>query len=907
MSISKVLVLVFALLVVSCSQPSEDQRLSDVKTSISVADNKSAIIELKAFLQQFPGNLEAREKLGSLLFDIGDLAGAESQFQRIVDNNISSPVSLKLHVALYHQRKYESILLLGKESDKDLQPYTTLLKYLAARQFRSGEYQALVNAQQYSNAISAKLLRAYEAYFNKEFSVALEVLPSQTDIPDDLKVEYWLLTSRLNKAVGQHEEAAEFAGKAYAYWQNVPVVAANAIELDLISRNFSEAQSKLERWRNILPESVWVNYFFGILESEKQNFTKALNFFEAAINNGLDTGDVWLLHGIAASQLKLWETAYTSFELSYARTKNNLALSLLAETQMQLGETEQSISTIKKVIEADRKLSSAYVERAVSFLDYKGLGGSAVDLYESYLSSNSSELSRNTENIIKLEILKSKNGLPLASQNIQLLIEKKPDSPITQYLAIKELLDSGNVDKARKAGEKLVKKYGPASADLLALIEMQDKNFVLASKYAQDKLRVVPGDKLSRRILVFSYHQSGLYELAFEQAKEIAITFPLDRQASIDAIGLLNLINDDELTKRFEEELIQLGEKSELISDYALLLLRNKSVDKAISFLDNKKDKLTTSGYQLLVRLLLEKNSFEQASEVTDFWLIESNTSKSAAIAKIGVFIAQGKYDEAQELGDKISKLFVKDPRIDVILYQMHKNRGQYKSALISIENMIEKSVPKSLSELFKGELAASQNKFIDAEKHLKISHSVNPTYLTTISLTQLLIKNGRINQAKEVMIEGYEKLKLAEEKHFHSFAEFFAKFDEKLKSISVYKDMLALEMESPVVYANMGSVYYEMRDMANAVESAAVAAESLKSKYVIQYVKYLYEAESQAGAKESLGSFFAKNPIKEEMAIIIAEAAVQQSLFDFARWLELMYRSSDSKFKKRWDALLLN
>ena len=220
---------------------------------------------------------------------------------------------------------------------------------------------------------------------------------------------------------------------------------------------------------------------------------------------------------------------------------------------------------------------------------------------------------------------------------------------------------------------------------------------------------------------------------------------------------------------------------------------------------------------------------------------------------------------------------------------------------------MIEKSVPKSLSELFKGELAASQNKFIDAEKHLKISHSVNPTYLTTISLTQLLIKNGRINQAKEVMIEGYEKLKLAEEKHFHSFAEFFAKFDEKLKSISVYKDMLALEMESPVVYANMGSVYYEMRDMANAVESAAVAAESLKSKYVIQYVKYLYETESQAGAKESLGSFFAKNPIIEEMAIIIAEAAVQQSLFDFARWLELMYRSSDSKFKKRWDALLLN
>lgn len=902
---NQLVALALCSMVYGCAKPTPEERFEKIEEMIEAADNATAIIELKSLIQEAPSDLAARKTLGILLFNAGDLGGAESQLSRVLEGgNAQTDVVLTLMMAQYHQKKFENILLLSETLDRELTAYESLVDYLASSNLLSNsDAKAFRKAQMTGNDVTLMLLESYKHFFKGDYKVALEILPSTQEVPSVFTNEFSLYKSSLLRFTGEYESALEYADEIEAKWPFVPSVAMHTIELELITGNKQNAESKIDKWLKLEPNAVWANYFKGIIEAENKNFTAALNHLESSINGGLDSGGVWLLNGLVASQLDLWETAYTSFETAYARDKNNIALSLLAETQLQLGENDKAIETIKEVISNDRALASPYVKRAVSFLDYKGEGNNAVDLYEEYLT-NIPQAEKNLDEVIQLEILKSKNGLPLASKNLELLLSKRQDSSVAQYLNIKKLLDQGNVDEARKVGKTLEKNEGESVTDILALIEMYAGDYEAAKGYALRKIAFSEDAKLAKRMLFLSLFELGQKEDAFKTVLSLAVSEPNNNQLAVDTIALLRLNDSPELESLFRNEVSLLKERTELVTHYAKSLAQREQIGSAIGFLKDNRSKLTESGYQLFVSLLVTIDDGKQAQEVAESWVQEGLSPKAAIMAKLSVLISQQKFEDASDFANDSKKFFENDPRIDVLLYEMYKEEKDFVKAENVVERMGSKNVPESLIELFRSEIAISQKQYDKAIGHLENSQNLEPTYLTSINLAKLFVLKEQVEKAKEVMKSSYQQIEFINAKQMHSYAEFFIAMGDSKQAMSIYNDMLKKEFGSPILFANLGEVHRKMGNMQEALIYSKKAGESGKSAFVLLHVGYLLESEQKENAIEVLREGVVKNLNNQPELESLSNGAIRLGLERYAELISKSGGATEDALNKQWGQL---
>lgn len=891
-------------LLMGCSPSTPQERLKKAEASIASGDDKIAIVELKSLIQDSPSDIVARKTLGLLLFEVGDLGGAVSQLTRVVDLGDSSPeVMLALQMSLYHQKQYESVLLVVNSLDRKLTPFEILVDFLAARQLDAGVEKNLTQARRYGNATSLQLLDSYSSYFEGNYERALEMLPPLSETPKVFHNEHKLFKSTIFRFLGKYEHAFNLVNEVADTWPRVPSVAMSAIEIGLVSGNQEASESRLDEWLKISPQAVWVNYFKGIIKAENGNFAVAINYFESAINGGLDSGDVWLLHGIVASQLKLWETAYFSFETAYLRGKSNTALALLAETQLQLGENEKALESIKKVIANDNVLASPYVKRAATFLDFKGLGSEAVEIYDEYLSSYD-DAEKNLGEVIQLEVLKSKNGLPLAAKNLNLMMSERGDSSISQYLNIKNLLDKGEITQARKMGQNLIKEYGASAADIVALVEMYAGDYASARQYAQTKLGEDADSKLAQRVLFLSLYELGELKEAFETAFDLAKNDPSNRQIAIDTVALLFLNESSELVEQFEQELSKSKQKNELRTEFGATLANQGMRLDAIKFLQGNQSKLLVSGFQLLINLLMGEGDFEHALKVSDEWGRVGDSPKAAALAKLGVLASNEKYKEAVDFGQSVLSDFDNDPRINVFLYKIFKDQGDYPRALIEIERIAEKSVPISLVKLFESEIAIAMNQYDKAIKYLISSHDSTPTYLTAVTLGKLLTLKNRAAEATEIMTNSYQQLELKDEKRLHSFAEYFLSVGDVKKAIEVYLDMEELGIKSPVLYANLGEAYYRIGDSQNALLNTEKAAKTNFAKYIVQFSRILYENGQELAAIRALKNGALHNLFDESELKVLYSGAIELGFESHAELIKESFEGERASFNEKWERL---
>ena len=904
MKIKTVLAMAIFSMLIGCSPSTPQERLKNAEAFIESGNDKRAIVELKSLVQDSPSDIAARKTLGFLLFKVGDLGGAVSQLTRVVElGDSSSEVMLTLQMSLYHQKQYESVLLVVNSLERKLTPFETLVDFLAAKQLDAGVEKNLIQARRHSSATSLQLLNSYSSYFEGQYERALEMLPSLSDTPKTFHYEYKLFKSAIFRFLGKYEHAFNLVNEVADAWPKVPSVAMNAIEIGLVSGNEEASELRLNEWLKSSPQAVWVNYFKGIMEAENGNFTTAINHFETAINGGLDSGDVWLLHGIVASQLKLWETAYSSFETAYLRNKSSTALALLAETQLQLGENEKALKSIKKVISNNNVLASPYVKRAATYLDFKGLGSDAVEIYDEYLSSYE-DAEKNLEEVIQLEVLKSKNGLPLAAKNLNLMMSERGGSSISQYLNIKNLLDKGDITQAREMGQNLTKEYGASAADIAALVEMYARDFASARQYAQSKLGEDADSKLAKRVLFLSLYELGEFQEAFETAYALAKDEPSNRQISIDTVALLFLNESPELVEQFEQELSQLKRKNELITEFGVALAdQGKRLD-AIKFLKGNQSKLPVSGFQLLIDLLLGEGDFENALRVSDEWRSVGDTPKAAALAKLAVLASNEKYKEAVDFGQGVLSDFNNDPRINVYLYKLYKDQGDYSKALIEIERIAEKSVPTSLVKLFESEIAIEMKQYDKAIKYLISSHNLTPTYLTAVTLGKLLTLKNRASEATEIMANSYQQLELKDEKRLHSFAEYFLSVGNVKKAIDIYLDMEELGITSIVLYANLGEAFYRIGDLQNALKSTEKAAKTNVARYSVQLAKFLYESGRKSAAIKTLRDGVLQNLSDESELKVLYSGAIELGLDSHADLIKESFGRERAFVNKKWQRL---
>ena len=143
-------VLMLAVALVAGCSKSEKDLLASAQGYIDKRDFKAATVQLKSLLQEHPESGEARFIYGRALLEMGDVAGAEAELNRALDNKYSEeivvPVLAKALLASGQSRKLTEAY--GKFEVADVQGAVELKVALAmayAAQGKNDDAQASLN------------------------------------------------------------------------------------------------------------------------------------------------------------------------------------------------------------------------------------------------------------------------------------------------------------------------------------------------------------------------------------------------------------------------------------------------------------------------------------------------------------------------------------------------------------------------------------------------------------------------------------------------------------------------------------------------------------------------------------------------------------------------------------------
>ena len=100
------------LLLVGCSKPTPEDFIQTSNEYLNNGNLETALVNLKTAVQAYPEDTELRSLLASAMYESGNLQGAEKELKRLVEANPTSSELLERYFfALYHQNKYEDIIL----------------------------------------------------------------------------------------------------------------------------------------------------------------------------------------------------------------------------------------------------------------------------------------------------------------------------------------------------------------------------------------------------------------------------------------------------------------------------------------------------------------------------------------------------------------------------------------------------------------------------------------------------------------------------------------------------------------------------------------------------------------------------------------------------------------------------
>lgn len=506
--------LVLASLVLGACGKNEADVLASAKASLEKRDTKVATIELKSLLQKHPDSGEARFLLGRALLESGDLAAAEAELNRALENKFSdeavAPVMAQVLLGLRQYRKLTDRY--AKFEVADFQGATLLKVALGmayAAQGQKDEAQASIRRaleikpdSPEANVAQARLLasdgKADEAL--KVLDALLAKSPAST--------EAWHLKGALlQQAKGDLAGAAQAYRKELELRNDLPEAHAALIALAFAQRDTDAAAKQVDELKKVLPNHPQTKYFEAQAAFAKGEYTKVRELLQPLLRAAPE--HVGLLHLAGATEFKLGATAQAETYLSkaiqlapnfvgarrvmaqvYLRAQqpgkvqavlkpivdagkaDSEALSLLAQAAAMQGDTKSAddyFARAAKLKPEDTRIRAAQALGQVArgnadtaFVELESLAaadkGSAVDLA-----------------LISAHI--RRNELPAALKAIDALDKKQPNSAVAPNLRGRVLLQQKDAAGARKNFEQALVREPKfvAAAAALAAMDLVDK------------------------------------------------------------------------------------------------------------------------------------------------------------------------------------------------------------------------------------------------------------------------------------------------------------------------------------------------------------------------------------------------------------------------------------------------
>jgi len=851
-SMSPMKILTFGVCVSFCSSvfaaQSSNEPFENALKSFYMEDLKAAVIHLKNALKNNPKHLPSRILMAEILIAQGDGVGAEIELEFAEQGNADDKKTLLLMLEAYLlQNKYDQVInkaIVIPGSDK---LSSSILVFKGRALFSKNN--TVLALSEYKQALQlnpdnsdAMLGLAQIAYKRSQFDDALNYLEKTLDV-SPLNTNAMQMKASIYQIKGDIEQAIKSISEAIAInIKHFPALLTRA-GIYIEQQKFSEALVDIEVILNDIPNEPRANYLKAVI-------TRALDLPEefAQTTSHLDT----VLTGLPDDIMKENPTYYYLAGLvnfnqgEYLKAQDDLrnymaiisddirAMKLIAQVEFALNEAYSAKNHLIKArllepndIEIWTLLGRAYyftgeVEKAELYFSdvVEALPSSASALFDlGDLQLSMGQSSKAIKNLLKAQQLSQNNPrytfkLAQAYQQsqqtqkaLEIIIGLINKDKKSSYLYQQQGILLGLTNQHDKASESFNQAYLLDENNIEALvhltrIDMIEGNILSARKKLEDKLETL------------SEHPMLLVELGntYTQKSEIAQAktyyekaYSLNRNSTLAVNKVLDVYsaqNDFNSAIGVASEFISRNNKDAFLHQkIAGFYLANKEFDKAVN------------SFQLAVKYAADKSTMLASFAAAQIKM--RNTS--GAISSLQKAIAWN---------DNYISAYIKL----ISLFAENKNEAD---ALELINSLATKINFPALILALKGDVYLQLAKFPMAEEFYRKSLEVDNAQKTTLSLSQVLIAQGKLDNAITMLSEWHSKapkntvIAIA-------LADAYVNNKEINKAAKLYEEQIRLNGQMPVLLNNASIVNITLGNTKKSIEYAKAAFERMPNNVAI-------------------------------------------------------------------------
>ena len=746
-------VMLSSALLSGCSEKSMESHLADARNYASQQQLDAAVVEYKNAIQKAPNAAEPRFELGKLYLQQNNFAAAEKELNKAMD--LGHPVSqvIPLLSVAYQQSGAENALA---EVDYRAEGMTAVesaevgfYKLQALMQLgKTEEAQTLLAdlSTLDTSSVYKGLIDSYAFVLDNDMEGALaatEALREQAPTNKDVLQQL----AKIYLQSGEPEKAAEVYG---VYVSQFPddvtskfAYAALLIEI----RNLEKAAPIVNDLLTLNENHPLLNTFKGIIESANENYAKALEHLEIAVQNGRSDQVVRLVAGFSAYQIQDFEAAQRHLTMvASSLPDNHPGLRMLADSMLQLGENDEALEVLARV-EGEQGVDAALFSKASYQLLKDGNVVGAKQMVE-----KSEAVSATAEDLSRLGVLQlSLNDID-GLVNLEEAVEKAPESVTSQATLLRAYIATNQLDKAKVAAKEWHEQSPDTAAPLIYLgnIATAEGAYLEAAQYL-DK-----ASGLSDAGNEVTYSRANL--LVAEGKKENALAFIRafidENPADVQALALwFALAAEEGDSKAVIAHTQTQFSKNKSDLKLRLLLARmysiNGQLDNTVSLLANVEGDESSPQvfWNLKGQTLIATNNVKEATAFFDRWLSFYPQDKNAVLGKLLIVDSQKQFKQGLALTDKV---LAKRPDAQLTLLKayFHSRLGQTKPAWDIINSTSDdvKALPfvrGIIARLHLIEKAPEQ-----AVEHAKVAYDATPNSDNALLLVAAMEMSGKKEQA---------------------------------------------------------------------------------------------------------------------------------------------------------------
>lgn len=750
------LILITAMLIftLAACDTSPDDHLKRAEQFHVDKNYRSAIIELKALLQQDPNNVQGRWLLGRVYLDTENGAAAEKELRRaralgVVDDSLLPLLAQALNL----QGEADQVLALTSEGPLSPQSTAELDAYRGLAHLKNGdiaEAEKLINAAVAAapDSVAALFARAQLLEKERKFKEAKAVIQSihERDPTHGLS---WSLLGDIELAENAYPEAeAAFAKAMQTRWNTVIDQTKRGLAR-IGQKNIKGADEDLTVLLQKAPNIPFVQYFAGVVRFNQQNFPAAVDALEAAYGKASDHLQTVFLLASAHYRVGNIARARDLAERAFAQVPSFVPVrKLLASIYLQQGQPEKAEEILRPVVaalpddlQAKDALASSYIRQGKAKEAAKLLqevadrrqDQPAAQLRAGIGFLSTGQQAKGVETLRHATELAPKNDA-VNTMAVTTLMQAKmsaeavdlakafaehnaDDAAAHNLLGVAHLANSQK-DEARQAFERALalSPGNPAASENLATLALTDKDPGSARAYLEGAIERNPGNA---RLL----YRMGTLALTEEKRDEAKGLF---RQALEHDPKLLNAQVDlarlllDEGDARQAVALLSTapGQNPQVLSVRADAYVQTGQYADAKRALEGLRDQQPNSlDVQLrLARVYAELGDKAGLSAALDRVLALQPGHPQISLIKARLLALDGRYDEAEQL---LSKLDVTPNDASVLEARYFVRRAQQDAAgALTIAKEIFESRPATATAL---QLSAAYERSGDTDRAAQI------------------------------------------------------------------------------------------------------------------------------------------------------------------------------------------